>query len=55
MRAGDRHGATAAMEFHLGRLLREVDRAEIWDPAYFIEDAAPSRASQDEKDIPDAD
>jgi DNA-binding GntR family transcriptional regulator len=55
MRAGDRQGATAAMEFHLGRLLREVDRAEIWDPAYFIEDAAPSRASQDEKDIPDAD
>lgn len=54
MRKGDKAGATAAMEFHLGKLLHEVANTEMLDPAYFIEDA-PGSALGTQKDISDAD
>ncbi len=49
MKAGDKTGAAAAMSFHLGKLLGEVEKAEIWDPNYFVEDAASPLASIEEK------
>ena len=55
MRTGDKDGAKAAMEFHLGKLLHEVEQAEMLDPAYFIEDAPQMVASGGEKDNSNAD
>jgi DNA-binding GntR family transcriptional regulator len=49
MKSGDKAGAMAAMDFHLGRLLGEVEKADIWDPKYFIEDAKSPLASADQK------
>jgi DNA-binding GntR family transcriptional regulator len=49
MRKGDKTGATEAMGFHLGKLLGEVEKAEIWDPKYFIEDAKSPLASPEHK------
>lgn len=49
MRKGDRAGAMQAMGFHIGRLLHEVEMAEIWDPNYFIEDAISPLASTAKK------
>jgi hypothetical protein len=49
MKAGDKAGAASAMGFHLGKLLGEVEKAEIWDPNYFIEDAKSPLASADQK------
>ncbi len=49
MKSGDKAGAAAAMGFHLGKLLGEVEKAEIWDPNYFIEDAKSPLASMEEK------
>jgi len=43
------------MEFHLGKLLHEVEQAEMLDPAYFIEDAPQMVASGGEKDNSNAD
>lgn len=53
IRAGDREGARAAMEFHLGKLLHEIENAEMLDPAYFIEDARPLSASGEGKERSD--
>ncbi|MEZ2131010.1 MULTISPECIES: GntR family transcriptional regulator [unclassified Sinorhizobium] len=53
MRAGDREGARVAMEFHLGKLLHEIENAEMLDPAYFIEDARPLSASGEGKERSD--
>ena len=50
MRAGDKKGAAEAMGFHLGSLLHEVEKTELWDPNYFIEDAKASFASVGEKE-----
>ncbi|NLS01357.1 GntR family transcriptional regulator [Rhizobium sp. P38BS-XIX] len=50
MRKGDKTGAMQAMGFHLGRLLHEVETAEIWDPNYFIEDAISPLASAAKKE-----
>jgi DNA-binding GntR family transcriptional regulator len=55
MRTGDRAGAVAAMEFHLGRLLHEVEKAEMLDPDYFIEDAPHSPAFAEAKEQSNAD
>lgn len=55
MRNGDEEGAKAAMGFHLGKLLHEVEKAEMLDPAYFIEDAPQMVASGGEKDHSNAD
>lgn len=49
MRKADRTGAMQAMGFHLGRLLHEIETAEIWDPNYFIEDAISPFASSEKK------
>jgi len=49
MKAGDKTGAAAAMGFHLGKLLGEVENAAIWDSNYFIEDAKSPSASIEEK------
>ncbi|PKA45423.1 GntR family transcriptional regulator [Rhizobium sullae] len=49
MRNGDKKGAVEAMELHLGRLLYEVERAEIWDQNYFIEDAKNPLISAEKK------
>jgi DNA-binding GntR family transcriptional regulator len=49
MKAGDKAGAASAMGFHLGKLLGEIEKAEIWDPNYFIEDAKSPLASADQK------
>ena len=47
--------SACAMEFHLGKLLHEVEKAEMLDPAYFIEDAPQMAASVGEKDHSNAD
>jgi DNA-binding GntR family transcriptional regulator len=49
MRKGDKKGAVEAMDLHLGRLLHEVERAEIWDPDYFIEDAKKPMVCSEKK------
>lgn len=51
MRTGDKQGAVAAMGFHLGQLLREVEDVATLDPAYFIEDRPTVPVSNDDKDI----
>lgn len=50
MKTGDKAGAAAAMGFHLGKLLVEVEKAEIWDPDYFIEDAKSPSPSIEQKE-----
>ncbi|MES5100646.1 MULTISPECIES: GntR family transcriptional regulator [Agrobacterium] len=50
MKAGDKAGAAAAMGFHLGKLLGEVEKAVFWDPNYYIEDANSPLASKKEKE-----
>ncbi|WP_160005987.1 GntR family transcriptional regulator [Rhizobium sp. 18055] len=52
MRKGDKAGATEAMSFHLGKLLGEVEKAEIWDPNYFIEDAKPLASAEEKGKTP---
>jgi DNA-binding GntR family transcriptional regulator len=49
MRKGDKKSAVEAMDIHLGRLLHEVERAEIWDPNYFIEDTKNPLVSAEKK------
>jgi len=51
MRTGDKAGAVAAMGFHLGQLLREVEDVTSLDPAYFIEDRPELPAPIEDKDI----